>query len=344
MTPAQMKAVVYSAPSQFSVREEPVPRPAKGQILIKVSCVGVCGSDGHIHAGEFPVLYPLIPGHEVMGTVHSIGEGVDGYMIGDRCVVEPVAFCGQCFFCRRGNHVMCLNLGGHGVTFPGGFAEYMLTEASRVFKIKNLTDEEAVLIEPTSCALHAIDRLKVKVGAEALVIGAGPSGMMLAQLLKLNGASKVVVVAPAGRKMEVARRLEAGDEYVELDRSDSRAGWAKVKREYPRGFDVVVEMTGSEAIINDAINYVRRGGSLMIYSLYPPSALVHWPPSKIFADEIEILGSMAQAYCFPRAVEYIESRKVKTQGVVTDIFKLDEWEKVLEKMESRDFVKIAVKV
>ncbi|EPQ56845.1 NADP+-dependent D-mannitol dehydrogenase [Gloeophyllum trabeum ATCC 11539] len=336
-----MKAVVYKAPKKFTIQNQPVPRPGKGQILIK----GVCGSDLHIHSGDFPVPCPLIPGHEATGIIETLGENVTGFNVGDRCVAEPVIPCSSCFFCRRGNMVMCEAFDCHGVTVPGGFAEYMVVDAIRVFRIHDITDEEAVLVEPTSCALHAMDRLRPgdKVGIDALVIGAGPSGLVLAQLLKLNGAANVVIAAPAGPKMEIAKRLEAGDQYIELDRDHPELGWKTLQTTYSRGFNVVIEATGSEGVANRAMQYVRRGGTLLLYSIYAPGAQVHWPPSKIFGDEIEVIGSYAQSHCFPRAIEYIESGKIKVRGLVTDVYKLDEWDKVIKKMGGRDFVKIAVK-
>jgi D-arabinitol dehydrogenase (NADP+) len=120
------------------------------------------------------------------------------------------------------------------------------------------------------------------------MIGAGPTGLILAQLLKLNGASKVTLAANKGIKMDLAKKLDAADEYIELDRQNPDAQWAKLKRDNPYGFDVVVEATGVEKIANDAINYVRRGGTLMVYGVYENKALVHWPPSKIFGDEIRV--------------------------------------------------------
>lgn len=123
----------------------------------------------------------------------------------------------------------------------------IISDAIRVFRIHNITDEEAVLVEPTSCALHAMDRLRPgdKVGIDALVIGAGPSGLVLAQLLKLNGAANVVIAAPAGPKMEIAKRLEAGDQYIELDRDHPELGWKTLQTTYSRGFNVVVSYTRS---------------------------------------------------------------------------------------------------
>jgi len=144
-------------------------------------------------------------------------------------------------------------------------------------------------------------------------------------------------------KMDIARQLDAADEYIELDRKDPEAQWAKIKEDYKYGFDIVVEATGVEKLANDAINYVRRGGTLMIYGVYENKALVHWPPSKIFGDEITIIGSFSQTFCFPRAVQYLDSGKIKTKGMVTDVFKLADFQQALDKMSSRQCLKIAIK-
>lgn len=107
-------------------------------------------------------------------------------------------------------------------------------------------------------------------------------------MLKLNGARKVTLAANKGIKTEIAKKLDAADEYIELDRQNPERQWAKLKEDNPYGFDVVVEATGVEKLANQAINYVRRGGTLMIYGVYENKALVHWPPSKIFGDEIRV--------------------------------------------------------
>lgn len=186
----------------------------------------------------------------------------------------------------------------------GGFAEYVLYHSKKLYKIKNLTDEEATLIEPAACALHGLDKLHPPVGSEVLLMGAGPTGLILAQLLKINGASKVVLAANKGIKMDLARTLDAADVYIDLDRTNPEAQWEQLKKvlllrlvsvyrlthaqDYPYGFDIVIEATGVEKLANDSINYVRRGGTLMIYGVYENKALVHWPPSKIFGDEITV--------------------------------------------------------
>lgn len=151
-----------------------------------------------------------------------------------------------------------------------------------------MTDEEATLLEPAACAVHGLDKLNPPVGVEVLLLGAGPTGLILAQLLKLNGALRVVIAANKGIKMDIAKQLDAADEYIELDRTNPGPQWEKLKVDNPHGFDIVVEATGVEKLANDAINYVRRGGTLMIYGVYENKAQVHWPPSKIFGDEIKV--------------------------------------------------------
>ncbi|KAJ7432896.1 chaperonin 10-like protein [Mycena galericulata] len=322
-----MNAVYYHGVENFEVlTSAPIPSIANDQVLIR---------GYHIAKGEFISKFPLIPGHEIVGTISQIGKSVTGFSIGDRCVADNGIPCEDCFYCRRGQALLCENFESLGVTMAGGFAEYVAIASNKVYKIFNLTDEEATLVEPAACAVHGADKLNLPVGAEVLILGAGPTGLILSQLLKLNGASKVVIAANKGVKTELARSLDAADKYVELDREAPDEQWAQIRRDYPYGFDAVVEATASTT--------VRRGGTLMVYGVYANDALVHWPPSKIFGDEIKIIGSFAQTFCFPRAVAYLDSGKVRVKGIVTDTFSVKDFQKALDKLESKTAVKIVVK-
>jgi len=143
--------------------------------------------------------------------------------------------------------------------------------------------------------------------------------------------------------MDIARQVDAADAYIDLNRQDAVAQWAKIKEDNPYGFDVVAECTGVEKIVNDAINYVSRGGTLLVYGVYEDKARVSWSPTKIFVDEIKIVGSFSQTYCFPRAIDLLDSGKIRTKGMVTDVFKLADYQKALDKMSSRGALKIAVR-
>lgn len=338
-----MKALWYNAPRDFVIKQVPVPECGPNDVLLKVSACGVCGTDAHIHEGEFISKFPLIPGHESIGVVVKVGQNVKDFKEGDRCVADVGITCGHCFYCRRGNELLCENFNSRGVTMAGGFAEYIAYDSNKVYKIHNLSDEEATLLEPAACAIHGLDKLRPPVGCDVLLMGAGPTGLILAQLLKLNGAAKVVLAANKGMKMDIAKKLNAADVYIELDRKNPEGQWEQLKKDNPYGFDVVVEATGVEKLANDAINFVRRGGTLMVYGVYENKALVHWPPSKIFGDEITIIGSFSQTYSFPRAVAYLDSGKINVKGMVTDVFKLDDYQGALDKMNSRQCLKIAIK-
>lgn len=187
----------------------------------------------------------------------------------------------------------------------GGFAEYCAYPAKRVFPIKNLSDVDATLLEPASCAAHGLDKIAPKMGSSVLMFGAGPTGLVLTQMLRQNGGCHVVVAAPEGLKMDLAKSLDAADEYVALSRTDPSAQFEKIKADNPYGFDIVVEATGSVKILEDSINYVRRGGKLVVYGVYSSKDRVSWPPSKIFGDEITILGSFSETYKFPAAIDYL---------------------------------------
>lgn len=172
----------------------------------------------------------------------------------------------------------------------GGFAEYCAYSATKLFHINNLSWEEASLVEATACAVHGMDRIGVSVGSKILLLGAGATGLCFAQLLKINGSAHVVIASNAGRKMDLARSLKVADEYVEFDRIDPSSQWADLKRRHPHGFDVVIEATGSHQILEKAIDYCTRGGMLVFYGVYNTDALIQVSPSKVFLNEITLIG------------------------------------------------------
>jgi len=341
-----MNALYYSEVGKFGVKRVDIPEIKDDQVLIKVLLSGMCGTDQHIHHGEFISSFPLVPGHEVVGTISKLGKDVKGFQEGDRVVADPGITCGSCFYCRRGKALLCETFAGLGVSGPhaaGGFTEYFAVQAKKLYKVETISDEGATLVEPTACAVHGMDQLKLPVGSEVLLIGCGPTGIMMAQLLKLNGAQRILIAAPAGPKLDLAKKLGLADEYVALDRGNAKAQWEELKQKNPYGFDAVIEATGVESVIDDSINYVRRGGTLLVYGVYSAKDRVHWSPAKIFGDEIRIIGSFAQTDCFPRAVAYLESGKLKTDGIITHVFGIDEYQRALDLMASRQCIKIAIR-
>jgi D-arabinitol dehydrogenase (NADP+) len=192
-----MKAVLYDAPRSFSVADVPVPEAAPGEVRIKVDQVGICGTDLHIHEGDFNAVFPLIPGHELVGVVDQLGEGVPRFRRGEQVTVNPNVHCGLCQYCLAGRLILCENLKGYGSNFPGFFAEYVTVPERLVFSVEGLPRDTAVFAEPASCAMHGVETLQIRPGSSALVFGSGPTGLLLAQLIAHGGASSVTVAAPS---------------------------------------------------------------------------------------------------------------------------------------------------
>ncbi|OQE39275.1 hypothetical protein PENCOP_c007G04238 [Penicillium coprophilum] len=164
----------------------------------------------------------------------------------------------------------------------------------------------------------------------------------LAQMLRQNGGCNVVVVAPGGLKMDLAQELGAGDNYIDLSRESPQAQFDAPKAENSYGFDIFVEATGSQKILEASINYVRRGGKLVMYGVYSSEVRVSWSPAKIFVDEITIVGIFSEMYKFPAAVDYLDSGKVKVDGIANKVYKIEQWEECLEAMRNKTAIKAAI--
>ena len=336
-----MKAIVYEAPRQFKYKDVPEPEIESDDVLVRIDACGLCGTDLHIHEGEFAPSFPLIPGHEFTGEIVALGAEVKDLQEKQRVVGNSNESCGKCFYCMRGDFLLCLNLRAYGVTQDGGFAQYLRIKADRIFPISNLSYREAVMVEPTSCAIHGMEVLAMKPGSDVLLFGAGPTGQVLAQLLKLNGAGRLVVAAPAGPKLDLIERL-AADEVAVIDRKTPDQHRGRLRELSPTGFHYIIEATGSASVCEDALQFARRGATLLVYGVYPDKDTVRFNPFDVFRREITIKGSFAQIDAFPRALAYLASCKIKVNEIVTDEFALEDFGKVLEHAWARKGIKIAV--
>ena len=216
-----MRAVVYDRPEHFEVRDVAIPTPGPGELLLKVVVAGVCGTDLHLHHGEFGPTYPLTPGHEFVGEVVAIGEGSDADLIGHRVVVDNTASCGRCVECRRARPAFCERIVAQGVNAPGGFADCVVTDANRCFVVDDLDPYVAVLTEPVACVVHGLDILDLAPGSDVLLFGTGPTGLILTSLLARSGAGRLTVAAPTAAKLELARARGA-EEIVQIGRASCR--------------------------------------------------------------------------------------------------------------------------
>ncbi len=328
-----MKAAVYDGPREFTIRNVPDPEPGDGEVILRTTMTGVCGTDLHIHDGGFFSAYPLIPGHEILGVVERVGSGVSGIEVGQMVAADNTDLCGHCYHCRRDEPLYCKNFRSLGVNAPGGFAEQVQVLAAKCFPADDLAPEVAVMAEPLACAVHGMDVLDLRPGSEVVLFGAGPTGLLLAQLVLHGGASRVVVAAPTAFKLDLARAYGI-DETLQVDRSDPDAAIRTLQGMAPEGFDVVIDATGATSIVERCLPLTKIGGTFLVYGMSDEDASVPFSPYDIFRRELTIKGSFAQTHCFDRALTYLRTGRVQTEGIITHTFGLDDFGTALDALRN----------
>lgn len=336
-----MRAVVYDAAEEFSVREVGESPLAAGEVRLKVLASGVCGTDQHIHVGGFGARFPVTPGHEMVGEVIEVHPTVTGWALGTRAVVDNVLVCGHCNECQDGRFGLCENLEAYGLTHQGSVAETLTVPASACVPIGDLDVETAVLAEPLACVIHGMDVLRLKPASDVLIVGAGPTGQLLSQALRHGGASRVVLAAPTKAKLDVAARNGVAESVV-TDRRDLTASYPRFRELAPHGFDVVVDATGASGVVNALLPLVRSGGTLMIYGMAAEDARLEVSPYEIFRRELTVKGSFAQKNCVARAVAMLRHGLISPEGIVTHRFGLDEYREALDALRDPGCLKAVI--
>ena len=332
-----MKAIVYDRPGSFAVREVPDPVPGPDEVLIRVLLAGVCGTDLHLHEGEFGPTYPLLPGHEVTGEIVALGAAVTGLRPGQRVVLDNTSACGHCVECRRARPTFCRRAVARGVNAPGGFAELFVSPAANCLAVDDLPSDVAVFAEPTACVVHGLDILGLRAGSDVLLFGAGPTGILLAQMLKRSGAARLTVAAPTQAKLDLLRSRGA-DETVRIERGAS-APHPRLRKLAPDGFDVVVDATGALPVLEQTVGLTRTGGTIFVYGMTPEKGRWCVPSYEVFRRELTIKGSFAQQFSIDRSVAALRSGAVDTSGMITDRFGLDEYAEALRAVASSATIK-----
>lgn len=339
-----MKAVVYDHPRELRIGDLPDPQPGTGEVRLRVRMTGVCGTDVHLHDGEFFPVYPLIPGHEIVGEVDELGEGASGVERGQLVALDNMLTCGQCDNCSRGRPAYCRTLRALGVTDPGGFAEYVVAPALKCYPVDDLGLDTAVLAEPVACAIHGLDVLALRPGQDVLVVGAGPTGLILTQLLRSGGAGRLTVAAPTPEKLELAQAFGA-DEIVRFGREDPDVAMGQLRKVAPEGFDVVIDATGAQPVLERCLTLLRDGGTLFVYGMADERARLPFSPYDLFRRELTIKGSFSQSFSFERAVLALRSGRVRADGLVTHRFGLGSYADALDSVrDDRHCVKAVVEV
>jgi len=338
-----MRALVYNGPKSIRVEDVAVPAVGETDVLIRVKYCGVCGTDIHIYNGEggaFAVEPPLIMGHEFSGIVEKTGSKVKKVKPGDLVTIDPNDMCGECYYCKNGMEQFCQNVTGYGTTVNGGFAQYCVVSEKQVFRFKEGMDAlTAAMAEPVSCCIHGIDLCNIKLGDEVLIIGGGPIGLIILQLAKMAGASKVILSEPVAEKRELAMKLGA-----DLAINPLEEDVPEILKANCKNINVVIECVGNPRTIDNAIQWAGNGATVMMYGLTGPDAEIAVKPDVVFKKELKLTASFINPYTFERTISILESGKVNVRDLITDIVGLEDSVKVFEDEKYRRSGKVVIQM
>jgi 2-desacetyl-2-hydroxyethyl bacteriochlorophyllide A dehydrogenase len=301
------------APGRIEFQDVPVPRCGAGEVLVRLLRIGVCGSDVHVHHGKHPFTkYPVIQGHEFSAVVEGVGENVSGIGAGMKVTATPQITCGECPPCRRGRYNVCENLKVMGFQAPGVAQEFAAIPADKIVVLPDgFTAEQGAFVEPVAVAAHATGRSGDLAGRNVVVLGAGPIGNFIAQACKARGAARVLVTDLAAYRLDVASRV--GIDAVSNATSETLAE-ASRRVFGADGFDVAFEAVGAEVTLDQAVQAITKGGTIVVVGVYGRRPDVDM--ARVGEHELSVIGSMMyRREDYLQAVEWIAQGKIQTAAL-----------------------------
>jgi len=307
-----MKALVLHGAGTLVAADVATPAPRPGEVLVRVTHTGICGTDLKIFTGAMPAACPLIMGHEIAGQV------VDGDLAG-RVLIDPVLYCGRCLDCAAGRTNLCQHGGVIGREVDGGFAEYVVAPRSHVYPLPDtLESRHAPVIQVLTTCLHAQRRAGVGHGQTVAVIGLGVSGQLHVQLAKARGAAHATGVTRSAWKRTLAERLGAdltarsGAEGVRAVR-DATGG---------HGADVVIESTGHATALADAIAMVRPGGTIVLFGIFTAREAALPFYDLYYKEPTLVSARAATGDDFPESIDLVARGRIRLEPLVTHVLPL----------------------
>ncbi len=328
-----MKALVYVAPGKVEVRDVPVAAARSGAARIRMHLCGVCGSDISIVAGKHPrAKAPLVIGHEFVGTVEEIRDGSGRVAVGDRVVAYPLISCGTCLPCRTGHPHVCRTLKLIGIDGDGGMAETAWIDEDVLFRVPDtLSDEVAALVEPLAVIVRSLHQARFNLLDSAVVVGAGPIGLLTAIVLRHSGASRIVVSDIDGGRLELTAAL--GFETVDARTTDLVAHIAATTG--GEGVDVVFECSGAENAALEMTRLARVGGMICMTGIHKAPRPVDL--RDINFKEQTLIGSRVYTKReFETTVAYAEAIAGDLKNVVTQVIPLSQSEGLFDMIADPD--------
>ncbi|RVX41080.1 2-desacetyl-2-hydroxyethyl bacteriochlorophyllide A dehydrogenase [Nonomuraea polychroma] len=318
----QIRRVLVRSIDDIRIERVPAPVPGDGELLVRTTLVGVCGSDTHAALGHHPFIdLPYHPGHEAVGVVIAAGENVEGFAAGDRVVIEPNISCGQCPQCRSGRYNICQELQVFGCQTPGAMADQFTVPSDRVHRIpEGMTDVAAALIEPLATPVHAVAKAGDLTGRSVVVLGAGPIGLLTLIAARHAGAGRIMVTDLMADKLNRALRLGA-DVALPADDPDLVT---RAHAVLGGPVDVVFDCVAREQSMAQATDLVTKGGRIIVVGVGAAGS------TPIRLDlvqdrEIRVEGTlMYTAEDYRAAISLITLGAVDTSEIVTATYALED--------------------
>lgn len=323
----------------------PVPKPAAGEVLVRVDASGICAADRAMWTGTAPwgLSFPFVPGHEFTGTVVALGDGAEerhDVQIGQRTVAELNITYGNDFFRQRGLYHLTDTMDVLGATLDGGWAEYMIYPADAlIHKVPDaVSSDAACYVEPLANAIHGVQRANIQFDDVVVVAGAGPIGMGMVQAAALKTPRKLILVNPGAAKRNAGLRLGADMVFAP---DDPKLDEAIADLTGGRGCDVFLEASGQNASFQRGLELVRKAGTIVVFGVYKEPALVDL---NIFGEfkELNILGGHLAPFTYATALDLMARGLIDGDASVTHRFALENAQAALDKTPEKDELQIKV--
>lgn len=320
-----MKVVYLTKPGTMEIVEEPIPKPGRGQVLVRIEYNGICGSDVHFfkdgRVGDCILHDKFVLGHEVSGTVTELGEGVTGLTAGDRVALEPGYSCGKCEFCKTGRYNLCPDVQFFAAPpVRGALQEYVVHPADMCFRLPdNVSTMEGALVEPLAVGLHATALGSVGLGQSVVILGAGCIGLVTLLSARARGASNIIVADLYDKRLEFAKEMGA-DYTINVQKEDVLG---RIREILGDGPDVVLETAGSPATIAQTAHIVKRGGTIVLVGMSAQSEITY-NFFQIMEKEATVKCVFRYRNLYPTAIAAIAGGSINVKQIVTHEFSLDE--------------------
>ncbi|KQQ79852.1 zinc-dependent alcohol dehydrogenase family protein [Aureimonas sp. Leaf324] len=312
-----MQAIRLEGVGELAVRETAKPVPGEGDLLVRVEACGICGTDRHLFHGEFPSRPPVTLGHEFAGTVEAVGPGVTRFGPGMMVTGDPNIACGRCPECHRGRVHLCRNLQAIGIHRDGGFATHVIVPETQAHRLPDGFDPvHGAFTEPLACCIHGMDVAALKPGETVVVLGGGLIGLLVVQLARLAGASRIVLATRSADKRALAERLGA-TETVDAGQSDAEHRIAGEGGLLLGGADLVVEAAGVAETVAQAPRLAARGGRVLLLGVLPQGEKVEIEPFDLLFREVQFLTSFVNPFTHARAAALLAAGAIDVAPLVS---------------------------